>query len=134
MVLLCGGATSWKSQKQRCVALSTAEAEYIAMSAATQEAIWLKQLIAEISSSDQSPVLIYEDNQSAIAMVQNPQFHGRAKHIDIRHHFVREEVSKGTVTLQYCPSGDMTADILTKGLCSDAFSKLRANSGVRQIK
>ena len=60
--LLCGGAISWKSQKQKCVALSTAEAEYIAMSTATQEAIWLRQLIAEISNSSKSPTLMFEDN------------------------------------------------------------------------
>ena len=123
--LLSGGAISWESQKQRCVALSTAEAEYVAMSTATQEAIWLRQLIAEITSSEETPILVYEDNQSAIAIARNPQFHGRTKHIDIRHHYVREEISKGTVTIQYCPSCDMAADILTKGLGSDPFSKLR---------
>ena len=128
--LLCGGAISWKSQKQKCVALSTAEAEYIAMSTATQEAIWLRQLIAEISNSSKSPTLMFEDNQSAIAMARNPQFHGRAKHIEIKHHYVREQLSKGTVTLQYCPSHDMVADILTKGLGNDSFSKLRRKSGV----
>ena len=128
--LLSGGAISWKSQKQRCVALSTAEAEYVAMSTATQEAIWLRQLIAEITSSEETPILVYEDNQSAIAIARNPQFHGRTKHIDIRHHYVREEISKGTVTIQYCPSCDMAADILTKGLGSDSFSKLRLKTGL----
>ena len=128
--LLCGGAISWKSQKQKCVALSTAEAEYIAMSTATQEAIWLRQLIAEVSNSSKSPTLMFEDNQSAIAMARNPQFHGRAKHIEIKHHYVREQLSKGTVTLQYCPSHDMVADILTKGLGNASFSKLRRKSGV----
>ena len=127
--LLSGGAISWKSQK-RCVALSTAEAEYVAMSTATQEAIWLRQLIAEITSSEETPILVYEDNQSAIAIARNPQFHGRTKHIDIRHHYVREEISKGTVTIQYCPSCDMAADILTKGLGSDSFSKLRLKTSL----
>ncbi len=128
--VFCGGAISWKSQKQRCVALSTAEAEYIAMSAATQEAVWLRQLIAEITSSEKTSILLHEDNQSAIAMAKNPQFHGRAKHIDIRHHYVREQVSKGVVTLQYCPSEDMVADIFTKGLGNDPFLKLRFQSGL----
>lgn len=78
------------------VALSTAEAEYIAVSTAAQEAIWLRQLINELSNSNESPILIFEDNQSAIAMARNPQFHGHAKHNDIRHHYVREQVSKGS--------------------------------------
>ena len=79
--LLSGGAISWKSQKQKCVALSTAEAEYVAMASAAQESVWLRQLIAELTNtSTESPTLIFEDNQSAIAMTKNLQFHGRAKH------------------------------------------------------
>ncbi len=78
---LCGGPISWKSQKQRCVALSTAEAEYVALASAAQESVWLKQLISELTNNDTSEkILIYEDNQSAIAMAKNAQFHGRAKH------------------------------------------------------
>ena len=61
-----------KSQKQRCVALSTAEAEYVAMYSATQEAMWLRQLIAEITSSKETPILVYEDNQSGIAIAKKP--------------------------------------------------------------
>ena len=91
--MLGGGAISWSSRKQKCVALSTAEAEYVALAGAAQECIWLRQLIAELEGSSQSPMLLYEDNQAAIAMTKNPQFHGRAKHIDIRHHFVREQVA-----------------------------------------
>ena len=88
--MLSGGAISWSSRKQNCVALSTAEAEYVALSVAVQECIWLRQVEAELGSTSEGPNLILEDNQSAIAMSKNPQFHGRAKHIDIRHHFVIE--------------------------------------------
>ena len=128
--MLSGGAVSWCSKKQKCVALSTAEAEYIALSSAVQEIIWLRQLISELGSAPQTPTVIYEDNQAAIAMTKNPQFHGRAKHINIKHHFVREQVAKGNVQLQYCPTSEMTADILTKGLSRDNFEKLRSKSGV----
>lgn len=130
--MLSGGAVSWRSQKQRCVALSTAEAEYVAMASATQESVWLRQLIAELTNSSvaEAPTLIYEDNQSAIAMTKNPQFHGRAKHIDIKHHFIREQVAQGTIMLKYCPSVEMTADILTKGLSREIFCKLREKTGV----
>ena len=126
---LSGGAISWRSQKQKCVALSTTEAEYVAMASAAQESVWLRQLIAELtnSSTTEAPTLLYEDNQSAIAMTKNPQYHGRAKHIDIRHHFIRQQVAQG---IEYCPTVEMTADILTKGLSQERFCILRHKAGV----
>ena len=133
--LLSGGAISWKSQKQRCVALSTAEAEYVAMSSAAQESVWLRKLIAELTNSpnsEDSPTVLYEDNQSAIAMTKNPQFHGRAKHIDNKHHFIRQQVNQGTIVLQYCPTAEMVADILTKGLGRETFCKLRDMTGMME--
>ena len=81
---MVGGAVSWSSRKQSCVALSTAEAEYMALASATQEAVWLRRLTADLQVDSKSPLVIYEDNQSAIAMSKNPQFHGRAKHIAIK--------------------------------------------------
>ena len=127
---LNGGAISWRSKKQSCVALSTAEAEYIALSAAAQEFLWLNQLISELTTSENQQITILEDNQSTIAMTHNPQFHGRSKHIDIKYHFVRDHVNNGNIKLMYCPSGDMTADMLTKGLSRENFCKLRENSGL----
>ena len=78
----------------------------------------------------QEPHVLYEDNKSAICMSKNAQFHGRAKHIDIRHHFIREKVCDGTVELKYCPTECMIADILTKGLSSVVFEKLRDKAGI----
>ena len=127
---LNGGAVSWRSKKQSCIALSTAEAEYIALSAAAQESLWLNQLVSELTNSENQKITILEDNQSAIAMTRNPQFHGRSKHIDIKYHFVRDHVNSGNIELKYCPSGDMVADILTKGLSGQNFCKLRGNSGL----
>ena len=69
--------------------------------------------------------IIYEDNQSAIAMTKNPQFHGRAKRIDIKYHFLREQVNAGNVKLQYCPTNEMTADMFTKPLSREQFCRLR---------
>ncbi len=121
MFLLSGGPISWRSQQQKCVALSTAEAEYIAMANTAQESVWLKQLMAElVNSSDETPTLLYEDNQSAILL--NPQFHGRAK--TYRHHFIREKVSNGIIMLEYCSTSEILADILSKGLAREAFCKL----------
>ena len=119
-----GGAITWKSRKQSCVALSTAEAEYIALAAAAQEAVWLRQLTTDLTCSPEKASIIYEDNQSAIAMTKNPQFHGREKHVDIKYHYIREQVNDGTVELKYCPTNNMIADMFTKGLGRDRFIKL----------
>ena len=92
--------------------------------------LWLNQLISELTTSENQQITILEDNQSTIAMTHNPQFHGRSKHIDIKYHFVRDHVNNGNIRLVYCPSGDMTADMLTKGLSRENFCKLRENSGL----
>lgn len=125
MFQISGAAISWRSKKQPFVALSTAEAEYIALASAAQEAIWMRQLLTDVRNPPREPTRIFEDNQSAICMARNPQFHGRAKHIGIKHHFIREQVERGTVELQYCPTEEMIADMLTKGLSRDQFTKLR---------
>ena len=128
-----GGAVTWRSKKQTCVALSTAEAEYMALASAVQEAIWMRQLTDELGNGPTEATTIFEDNQSAICMAKNPQFHGRAKHIGIKYHFIREQVSSGTVKLEYCPTKEMIADMLTKGLHRDQFTKLRDMAGVKEI-
>ena len=130
MFLIAGGPVSWKSRKQNTVALSTAEAEYVALSTATQECMWMQKLLSELGNPPDGPTTILEDNQSSIAMARNPQFHGRAKHIDIKHHFVREQVTNGSIALQYCPTNDMLADILTKGLAQQQYSILRERAGI----
>ena len=91
---LSGVAVSWSSKKQTCVTLSTAEAEYIVLSSAAQEAIWIHQLTKNLKNdmAAKEPIVIYEDNQSAICMAKNPQFHGRTKHIEINYHFIRDQV------------------------------------------
>ena len=100
--LMSGGAVSWISQKQATVALSTAEAEYVELGSATQETIWLRRLMTDLRISQVKPTVIREDNQGAIAVTKNPVGHKRTKHIDIKHHFVREAVDAGTITLEYC--------------------------------
>ena len=75
-----GTAISWRSKKQTCVVLSTAEAEYIALASAAQESLWLQQLLEDLKNEEPKSVTIDENNQSAIGMAKNPQFHGRTKH------------------------------------------------------
>ena len=130
---MSGGVVSWRSKKQSCVALSTAEAEYIALAGATQEAVWLRRLMSDLNVDCQNPLLIYEDNQSAIALSKNPQFHGRSKHIDIKFPYVREKVDENVIKLEYCPTEIMIADIFTKGLTQDKFKKLRKLLGMCQM-
>ena len=132
LFMMNGAAVSWRSQKQTCVALSTAEAEYIALAAAAQEATWMRKLMKDFHESQAEPVTIYEDNQSAICIANNPQSHHKTKHVDIKYHYVRDKVQDVTIKVQYCPTNDMIADILTKGLTHDRFTRLRALSGVKQ--
>ena len=130
---LCGGAASWRSKKQSCVALSTAEAEYMALASAAQETVWLRRLLKELKETLEDPTKIYEDNQSTICMTNNPQFHGRAKHIDIKYHYVGEQVLAKVIELKYCESENMIADILTKGLGQKQFENLREHIGMKQF-
>jgi len=112
---LNGGPISWTSKRQLTVALSTTEAEYMAMCQATREAIWLRQLLTELGLHQES-VDIYADNKSAIALGKNPEFHKRSKHIDVQYHYVREQVQSGRVTTPYLPTNQMVADGLTKAV------------------
>jgi len=109
-----GPAISWKSKKQPTVALSTCEAEYIALAATTQESIYLTQLLNGMDNKEYSCTKIHEDNQGAIALSKNPVNRQRSKHIDVKYHFIREALSEGKIDIIYCPSEDMAADILTK--------------------
>ena len=79
-------------------------------------------------------VTLYEDNKSAICLAKNPQFHGRSKHIDIRYHFIRDEIKKGTIEVKYCKTEDMIADMLTKALYRLKFENFRDMAGVRDIQ
>jgi hypothetical protein len=134
LIRVGGALISWRSRKQSCVALSTAEAEYVALTFAAQEAIWVSRLISELLKTPPQPSIIYEDNQSAISMANNPQFHGRSKHIAIKYHFIREEIKKGTIEIKYCTTEDMVADMLTKGLYAERFAKLSKMAGIKELK
>jgi hypothetical protein len=125
------GAVSWKSKKQTSVALSSTEAEYMALTQAAKEAIWIKSLLKELQRFLGEAVLIHVDNQSCIALAKNPEFHARTKHIDIQHHFIREKVEDGTIKLEYCPTKQMVADVLTKAVNKDKHQWCTKAMGVR---
>ena len=119
VILIDGGAVSWCSKKQELVTLSTTEAKYVAATHAAKELIWFWRLFGEVFRPLEHPVVLHSDNQSAIALAHSQgQFHARTKHIDIRWHFIRYSIENGSIELIYCPTEDMTADLLTKPLPS----------------
>ena len=127
---IAGGVVSWSSKKQPTVALSTVEAEYMAASNATKEAIWLRSLLEDLGFKQVAATIIYGDNQGCIALSRNPVAHSRAKHIDIRHHFIRERIANSEIDLRYCSTKEMLADIFTKQLPRETFEKFRSALGV----
>lgn len=121
--LLAGGAFSWESKKQPTVALSSTEAEYMALSSATKEAIYLQKLLGEIQLHCPEKIIINGDNQGALHLVKNPIFHNRTKHIDIKFHHIRDVYKNGNIDLKYCCSSENVADILTKNLSKENHLK-----------
>ncbi len=111
-----GGAITWSSKKQPTVALSTMEAEYMALTNCTCKVIWLRALLTELGLPLDGPTQIKVDNQSEIKFSLNPMFHARSKHIDIRHLFIREQIASNEVDVQHCASEENLADIFTKSL------------------
>ena len=105
---------SWKSRKQPTVALSTCEAEYIAMSFAIQESKHLNHLLSELMGADEMTVDLHVDNKGAIDLAKNPINHQRSKHIDIRYHYIRSQIQSGRIKLHYIPTSENIADIFTK--------------------
>ena len=124
------GAITWSSKKQTTVALSSTEAEYVALSEATCKATWLRNLYSELGFNLGQPTLLLGDNDGSIAMAKNPQFHKRAKHIAIRWHYVREKFQDGTIEITDCRDPQNTADILTKALTLDRHSRHLIGLGV----
>ena len=119
----------WKSKQQPFVALSSMEAEYIALTSAIKELMWLAKIEQDLKIVPQK-MIIFEDNQSTIKTAKNEIHTDRSKHIDVRYHFVREQISRNTVEVQYCPTGDMTADIFTKALGSIKHAKFMESLGM----
>ena len=116
--VLNGGAISWASKKQTSIALSTTEAEYMGMTQAAKEILWLRVLRDEIGAFRlvASMSTLNADNQGAIALARNPAYHASTKHIDIQYHFIQNLVTTDQIYLQFCPSTHMIADIMTKAL------------------
>ncbi len=124
-IKLNGCLINWLSKKQDTVALSSAEAEYIAISDTVKEMKWIKSLLAELKLLSDTIPILYCDNQSAIAISETDKHHNRTKHIDIRHHFIRDYIKNKIIKLKWIESSEQQADILTKSLGKPLFEKLR---------
>lgn len=111
-----GGAVSWSAKRQEIVSLSTTESEYIAATYATKEALWLHTLILQLFSLTLDATSLYLDNQSAIALSKEHQYHACTKHINVQYHFICWVIEEGKIRLIYCRTAEMVANSLTKAL------------------
>jgi len=127
-----GGAVfTWSSRRQKTISNSSCEAEYIALSEASREALWLRQFLREVHLLKPGPSVLLCDNNGAKALSSDPTHHSRSKHIDVRHHFVRERVEDGSLAIWRVPGHDNVADIFTKVLPRPDFTRLRPYLGLR---
>jgi len=132
MFTLAGGPISWASQRQKTVATSTLDAEYIAGAEAAKEAVWIRNFINDlrIPGLYVKSVPLYIDCNSALRLTHNPEFHSKSKHIDVKHHFIREKVDEGTISTERVNTKDNLADILTKALPRDTHRGLFTRMGL----
>jgi hypothetical protein len=115
VMMLGGGAVSWKSKRMSSPALSSTEAEFMAATEASKEVLWVKDFLWELGMG-QGTVVVYSDNQSSIKVMRNPVGHGRMKHIELQAYFVRDLIAKKQLEFVYCPTEEMVADSLTKAV------------------
>ncbi|GKA60260.1 hypothetical protein Tco_0759667 [Tanacetum coccineum] len=124
--------TSWFAKKQTALAISTTEAEYVSAGKACQQALWMKQALIDYNIRlDDVPIMC--DNKGPINLSKNPVQHSRTKHIEIRYHFLRNNVQKGNISIEKVASDDNIADILTKHLKREVFNYLRLGLGMTEL-
>lgn len=127
-----GGAVSWASKKQPTVANSTTEAEYTATAFTTKEALWIRKLLTEIDPQlTAKPITIHSENRSSINLCQNEGFSQRTKHMDVRHHLIKENVEKGVIKMKFLPTEEMLADPLTKPVSGKKIMKFSEQTGLK---
>ena len=132
---LAGGAISWKSSKQTCIAKSTMESEFIALELAGQEAEWIRSLLADIPlwGKPAPSVSMHCDSQAAIGVAKNQAYNGKRRHIRLRHAIVRDLIRKNVISLEYVKSERNIADPLTKGLCRKMVLESAQGMGLKPI-
>ena len=132
---LGGGAISWRSVKQSCIADSTMEAEYVAASEAAKEAVWLRNFLNDLGivPSIRAPIILYCDNSGAVANSKEPRAHKKGKHIERKYHLIREIVQRGDVVVTKIASENNLADPFTKSLAAKLFDRHVEGMGVRTV-
>jgi hypothetical protein len=133
MFFLGSSPVSWQSLKQRVVALSSCEAEYIAAATASCQGLWLSRLVADLLNKEVASPMLYIDNKAAIVHAKNPDQFDRCKHIQIRYHFLRDCVNNGNLRVDHVSTTDPLADMLTKPLSQDRLQELRIRSGIVDV-
>ena len=129
LVTFAGGAVSWQSKLQKCVALSTTEAEYIAITEASKELLWMKKFFKELGMN-QNKYILYCDSQSAIHLSKNPTFHSRSKHIQVRYYWIRDVLEMKLLQLEKIHTDDNGSDMLTKTVTSQKLWICREMAGL----
>ncbi|GKC23543.1 hypothetical protein Tco_1025693 [Tanacetum coccineum] len=122
---------SWLSKKQTVLAISTIEAEYVSARKACQQALWMKQALVD-NDIILDDISILSENKGVIDLSKNPILHSHTKHIEIRHHFLRDNVQKGNISTEKFSSENNIADILTKPLKREPFNLLRLGLGIME--
>ena len=120
---------SWSSRKQSSVAQSTTEAEYVAAASSCSQLLWITYTLNDFGE-ECSHVSLLCDSTSAISVVKNPVLNAKTKHIEVRYHFLRDNIEKGKIALSYVPTRDQLADIFTKPLDQATFARLGGELGV----
>jgi len=133
MVKIGKSLVSWKAKKQTTVSKSSAEAEYRSLASAVSELVWLLGMLKEVGADIKLPVQVYSDSKAAIQIAANPVYHERTKHIEIDCHFIRERLQQGLIKIDYLPTQEQPADILTKGLSRIQHEHLVSKLGVLNI-
>jgi hypothetical protein len=131
---LSNGAVSWQSAKQKVVALSSCEAEYIVASIVATVGVWLSRLMEEILGKESDTPLLYVDNKAVISLIKIPVMYDRSKHIEIRFHYIRECSEHGLIKVEFIRTEEQLGDILTKPLTRVKFEELRSKISVQEIK
>jgi hypothetical protein len=129
--LIDSGAVSWSSKQQEIVSLSTTESKYVVATHGIKEVLWLHSLLSKVFQLIKPSTTLFSDNQAAISLTKDHQYHVHTKHIDVRYHFIRWVIEQGSLCLVYCPTDDMVMDMLTKALPSAKVKHFTAGLRLR---
>jgi hypothetical protein len=124
------GLVNWGARKQKCVALSSTEAEFIAVAESTQEILWQIKMMTDFGES-MGKIQLFEDNQSAIKQLYSEKLEKRSKHVDTKYEFIKDVIQNGLIEVSYCPTEEMIADILTKPLQRQKLETFRDKLGIK---